>query len=298
MPVLVTKMEQAPPDFSQISGFYGPGAWAAWVITMVASWVPVMQGDHTHNLHFIGYALYTNWAAIDFIRQVNRDPGDNSDCSAAKQARLENTIASIAVMNVGTCQAVGQMLVYIYLVAHKSTPSRHLSAVRRMHLSVGATLPLCIMCFSSLSYYELDINVLMCAILGLCIVAMFTAGVAGYALGDLLSPGPDFSFITFNFYIVMMVCVGMLHAVFSYTTGRAAHVAYLRCMLPSPRCYFVPCAPQRIGEWDQAFTLLVALVFFLYEFGVGMFRLVRSGAAVLVRTLRTPILQMAGHRSR
>ncbi|CAN9186137.1 unnamed protein product [Alternaria alternata] len=109
MPVIVAKMEHASPDFSQISGFYGPGAWAAWVITMVASWIPVIQGDYAHNLHFIGYALYTNWAAIDFTYQINRDLGDKSDFSAAKQVRLENTIASIAVMNVGTCQAVGQM---------------------------------------------------------------------------------------------------------------------------------------------------------------------------------------------
>ncbi|CAN9142400.1 unnamed protein product [Alternaria alternata] len=82
MPVLPARPEQVPPDFSHISGFYGPGAWAAWVITMVASWIPVTQGDYTHNLHFIGYALYTNWAAIDLMRQLNRVLGDQVDLSA------------------------------------------------------------------------------------------------------------------------------------------------------------------------------------------------------------------------
>ncbi|KAF7680148.1 hypothetical protein GT037_001799 [Alternaria burnsii] len=90
MPVIFDKMklvppEQALPDFSQISGFYGPGAWAAWVITMVASWIPVVQGDYTHNLHFIGYAIYTNWAAIDLMSQFNRVLGDNDDLSVVEQ---------------------------------------------------------------------------------------------------------------------------------------------------------------------------------------------------------------------
>jgi hypothetical protein len=298
MPVIVTKMEQAPPDFSQISGFYGPGAWAAWIITMVASWIPVIQGDYTHNLHFIGYALYTNWAAIDFIRQVNRDPGDNSDCSAAKQARLENTIASIAVMNVGTCQAVGQMLVYIYIVEYKSTRNQRLSAVRRMYLSVGSILPLCMICFGSLSYYELEIGVSICLVFGILIVACVAASVAAHALGGHSSPRSIPPHITFHIYLVIMLVVVILSTLPNYTRWRGTHEVYLECMLPGARCYFVPCAPQSIGEWDQAFTLLVALVFFLYEFGAGMFRLVRSGAAVLVKPLRTPILQMAGHRSR
>ena len=55
-------VEYCLTDFQDldISGFYGPGAWMTWCITMVASWVTVLLGDYSQNLHFIVYALYTN----------------------------------------------------------------------------------------------------------------------------------------------------------------------------------------------------------------------------------------------
>jgi hypothetical protein len=38
------------------------------------------------------------------------------------------------------------------------------------------------------------------------------------------------------------------------------------------KCYCVPCAPQSVGERDQAFSLLAALFLFLYEFGSELIR--------------------------
>jgi uncharacterized BrkB/YihY/UPF0761 family membrane protein len=32
-------------------------------------------------------------------------------------------------------------------------------------------------------------------------------------------------------------------------------------------CYFMPCAPQNIKEWDQAFGLLIGIIVFLFEVG-------------------------------
>ncbi|KAI4947981.1 hypothetical protein J4E86_008499 [Alternaria arbusti] len=54
-----------------ISGFYGPGGWAAWCISLIASWAPILLEDDAHNLHLIAYALYMNWAAIDSFRYLS-----------------------------------------------------------------------------------------------------------------------------------------------------------------------------------------------------------------------------------
>jgi len=53
-----------------ISGFYGPGGWAAWCVSLIASWAPILLEDGTHNLHLIAYALYMNWAAMDSFRYL------------------------------------------------------------------------------------------------------------------------------------------------------------------------------------------------------------------------------------
>ncbi|USP78059.1 hypothetical protein yc1106_05333 [Curvularia clavata] len=63
-------MDEPSPDNSEISGFYGPGAWAAWVILLVSSWIPIFLNDYESNTHFIASALYTNWAAIDLLRHL------------------------------------------------------------------------------------------------------------------------------------------------------------------------------------------------------------------------------------
>lgn len=292
MPVIIAKMEQAPSGFSQISSFYGPGAWAAWVITMVASWIPIIHGDYAHNLHFVGYALYTNWAAIDFIYQINRDLGDKSDSSATKQARLENTIASIAVMNVGTCQAVGQMLVYVYMVVFKSTPSKCPSLAQGMYLSVGAVLPLCMICSGPLSYNPsvyLENHLGELLLFGIICLSSLPAGVASYALHNISSPRSVFYHRPMFGYYIYMVAFTVMAITLSIFSSNAmmeeSREAYFRGTQPAARCYFVPCAPQRIGEWDQAFSLLVALVLFLYEFGPGMVRAVKGTQAAYITWL-------------
>jgi len=54
-----------------VSGFYGPGGWAAWCVSLIASWVPILLEDDTYNLHLIAYALYMNWAAMDSFRHLS-----------------------------------------------------------------------------------------------------------------------------------------------------------------------------------------------------------------------------------
>ena len=302
MPVIFDKLEQvppeqAPPDFSQISGFYGPGAWAAWVITMAASWISLIQGDNTHSLHFLGYALYTNWAAIDFLRHVSRVPGYNDDFSAVEQARSKNIVASVAVLNVGIFQAVGQMLVYVFVVAPKSTPGRCSSVARGMYLIVGVILPLGMLCYGLTSYIFFSDSIgrslqtlLLVVIDG---VAVLIAGVASYALYNVSSPililyhHPLLNFYQhplFNCFTHGLILLTSLTLIMLSVSFMDRGPVVFGVTRTAARCYFVPCAPQKIGEWDQAFSLLVAFVLFLYEFGSGMIRAMEKGIQALYRT--------------
>jgi hypothetical protein len=107
-------MDQPTSDVNYISGFYGPGAWAVWVITMIASWISLIQNDYKHNLHFIAYALYTNWAAIDFMRKIAEIPNVKSISKEADTAWLENIAASSAVIYTGVGQAIIQVQICFF----------------------------------------------------------------------------------------------------------------------------------------------------------------------------------------
>lgn len=54
-----------------VSSFYGPGTLAAWCIILISSWIPLLRDDYKNNYHFVGAALYTNWAAIDIFREFH-----------------------------------------------------------------------------------------------------------------------------------------------------------------------------------------------------------------------------------
>lgn len=113
-----------------ISSFYGPGSWAAWVIVMVTSWIPLLQDDHSHNMHFISYALYTNWAAIDALRQQRlrwqmppfRWPTHPANVDAEfEEAFWDVYSVSQAVVIVGTAQACAQLFHFMTEEMHFRT---------------------------------------------------------------------------------------------------------------------------------------------------------------------------------
>ena len=191
---------------------------------MFASWIPLLRDDYTHNLHFMGHAMYTNWATIDFIRHGSQAPSqDWDDLSDQGRARLHNIAASMAVIQLGLYQVSAQ-LVFVSKLLMREPGNRLLKARRLLILLVGALMPFSL---------------------------FLSAYIAPSALG--------------------------------------AWRTLLNSSLPT-RCYFVPCAPQGIREWDQAFSLVVALFLFLYEFGYDMVRIgrraVQGMGTIWQRTVR------------
>jgi hypothetical protein len=67
-------LQTAPPDpigFAQVSGFYGPGTWAGWFLTLCASWVRLVRNKPGFDLNTWLYLLGMNWAAIDLVMHMH-----------------------------------------------------------------------------------------------------------------------------------------------------------------------------------------------------------------------------------
>ncbi|KAK5655541.1 hypothetical protein OQA88_5472 [Cercophora sp. LCS_1] len=114
-----------PPDllgFAQVSGFYGPGAWAAWFIVVIASWVHILfhnqHGNRKLDVNLWIYLLVLNWAAIDLFIQgrsigllYNANLTGEGDPWTQKAARVG---AAMTVVFWGAFHGQTQLLVSAY----------------------------------------------------------------------------------------------------------------------------------------------------------------------------------------
>jgi hypothetical protein len=73
----------AAPDLigiSKVNGWYGPGAWAAWFLTIVGSWCGLLRGSNAKiDLNTGAFLAGMNWAAVDLLRyivQIKHAPTD------------------------------------------------------------------------------------------------------------------------------------------------------------------------------------------------------------------------------
>jgi len=257
-------MSESSPDYSQISGFYGPGTWAAWVITLVTSWIPILRNDHKHNLHYVTYALYTNWASVDLIRQMNQAHQHAKDFGEVDPAHSQNIIAALAVVRVGIFNAWLQIAVCHQMARDQNADTRKNIGRRLWCIIIGSLLPVPVNFLVVPCFHE--------AIAGDVTLGDFIFTVA-VQTGSLMILAQCFAFVDIHrdiltlFYalcrtVVLCAAVwGTFHSSDSFLDNR---------------CYVVPCAPQTIAEMDQAFSLLVALVFLLYEYFGTVFQLARK----------------------
>jgi hypothetical protein len=246
-------------DILQVSGFYGPGTWAAWLITLLASWIPILRNDYTSNLHYISYALYTNWAAIDLMRQTPKYVFRFKDAleNPILISQQEPMAASFAVAGLGAAHAYLQYLVcFRHYDREKRLGNRDTKAViwRIRVILLGIALPAIVAfvaLFGSLLNFEMDSELSMNFQL-----FMYCSTVASVVYGETLF---------WKYFVAGIMSVLYLSRILS--------VAFFP-EVQSWRCYVIPCAPQLIGEWDQAFALFLALFVFVYEFGVESVRFV------------------------
>jgi hypothetical protein len=264
-------MNQPQVDNTQISGFYGPGAWAAWVITMVISWAPIVQRDFTHNLHFIGYALYTNWATIDLMHHMKLALQHQRDSGELEYPQIGNLIASSAVLHIGIYLAISQLVTCLFQSQVLGFEDKSPMIRRQLFLTLGLVLPVSVVCFSVGSTF----NYLVPRMIPLSF--LFGFSVELYSFCDLAGLFIDFKYSAVVTIVHFTIFCFSIKCFILFFLSDVSYIMDESNLIPHKRCYFVPCAPQGIDEWDQVFSLLVALFLFLYEFGLGILNAVKKG---------------------
>jgi hypothetical protein len=277
-PVNVTSDSASKDVFgiSSVSGFYGTGAWAASILALMSSWYAIIWCTAPKgNRDTLPHLLYTNWAAVDLFRQMGNDevmfaplaaavtitfwgllhadlqlllvfirictPG-YSPCSKSTLPFLLFGIAVpsiVLLLFVSGIQGENSDPAYVLVVLPKFTDHKIISAVWVWTFPLVALTTFLSFLFVSLEgeiadvfFEDYPLNVALSTV---------TWGLPFLFFMHSPSSLLGFSIILFG-----------PQSLWGSKSG---------CTV------FKPCAPQSIGEWDQAFTVICALAIFLYELG-------------------------------
>jgi hypothetical protein len=80
-----------PISFAHVSGFYGPGSWAAWLLTICASWIRLFREPRVFDVNMWLYLLGVNWAAIELFKNTR-------ETMALREAGADNWMRNCATI--------------------------------------------------------------------------------------------------------------------------------------------------------------------------------------------------------
>lgn len=330
----------APPDplgISAVSSFYGPGAWAGWFLTAVASYVrflhkPLAKIDPNTWLFLLG----TNWAAIDFFRNIHSLSGPGTIEQKEKGAGIIG--ASLSITFWGNMYALAQLGFVL-----KTSINHDVFYIQRViTLLIGVVLPsaaqtMALFMIEATSYRDtrnmylgdvsfdripfvymdnefcgpiMELGLLsgwiilqfsVIALLGITwrygcshsriratmslvrqlrvrlktlVIVYLAAGLAGVLpttiliYNDTKKPIWVWVLIIYGAPVIapteLVVMVGLCHGwIICFMLTLLFYTITLcetRFRSLSEGCFFMPCAPQSIMEWDQAYALVVGIV--------------------------------------
>jgi hypothetical protein len=328
-----------------VSGFYGPGSWIAYTLTLATSWVAVIRNDQSHNLHHIGYLLYVNWAAIDAIRHSAQAFSEGTESGTRQLNAIESRRAALLVSWWGVCHIALQ-----YTYAHTlnvfanslfkrvsipiSVPRYHRISgdggvsrisdshqnssahnfIRRKSQYLGATRTLGVRRYGRRRRRILELGVLLPAIAGLVESVRLFYQTSGeyepWIYWHTMNPRNRkdsatlyrLNFCTVGLAFLLRTVIQWIDRLFkkSFLIPNAKDVIGLATVglifvgpqftLPLSYIFrllatggaiwtkssvFMPCAPQSLLDWDQAFAAIVSVIMVGYEFGPAAWRRVR-----------------------
>jgi hypothetical protein len=134
----VTALPPDPLGIAQVSGFYGPGAWAAWFLTIIAAWCRILRGsEEKFDLNTWLFLLGMNWAAVDIFRGIHSlrmIQTNHAEYGVEFSKNMGSFGAAFTVVFWGTAHALLQTLVTL--------KSLNCSVHRLLALIIGLILPL------------------------------------------------------------------------------------------------------------------------------------------------------------
>lgn len=324
-PVSTPPTTSDPLGIANVNGFYGNGAWAGWFITLVSSWIGILYKPTTKN-HYDLYLhlLYTNWAAVDIIRQLPALPSLSAEAKPGEPPLFGALAAAFTVAFWGIIHAGFQLHVCIKNSQDRLTGQSARQCFRQRYtiLMYGLLLPssaLTAILFNlsgpseshygktrmvpALYYDGVGEYFHFYAIQGACAIAQWVVVLAilliltewqvitgvdirGLPMVAYFVAVVFFLFSSSNYkWLTLMpwwlppiwfpwiVTNVVLFHLLALIDSPLVMVSYVFQVLGSggkivrKSCFFMPCAPQGIGDWDQAFALLCGLGMFVYEVG-------------------------------
>lgn len=138
-----------PLGISRVNGFYGPGTWADWFLTILASWYRLISNDKKRiDPNTWLYLLATNWAAIDLLRHTRIWEGLLDHGSATEFS--EKKLGSIAAAMMLTWWGIfhGMMQLTFSMKDLGAENPRRQRGYRTITVAIGLLVPIVSLCVS------------------------------------------------------------------------------------------------------------------------------------------------------
>jgi hypothetical protein len=126
-----------PIGFGQVSGFYGPGAWAAWFLALVGSWLGLVKKPHHVDHNTLLYLAGLNWVAVDLLRHMIRL---NSLKQANNPAWMKEA-ASVGAAFIVAWWGLFHALLQLFFCVGPFYDVDYVNMMRRFALMAGSALP-------------------------------------------------------------------------------------------------------------------------------------------------------------
>ena len=134
-------MTTAAPDLlgiANISGVYGPGAWAAWFITGFAAWWRIFaRSEEKMDVNTWAFLFGINWAAVDILRAIHTLRSISPENDAELSSHMGAFGAAFTVVFWGTSHALLQVPITSAVFEYSEYKGQRMKT-----LGVGLILPL------------------------------------------------------------------------------------------------------------------------------------------------------------
>jgi hypothetical protein len=260
------------PPTSQISGFYGPGTWAAWVLALTSSLFALRkQPDNHAALNLIPSILYINWAANDLLKQPHTEESSLELVASASGISLWGVwYLSLVQMVLGAhddCPSCGSKMRTMRLMALLGFLVPFIALIATIFHADGANLNGMLSDGSIINYCLFILNMIGCLSYQIVVARRLAfpqrkRTPSKWSVEDRI----------LGWYFVLSINRGSL----LYTMNVFQYAASLRDVEDYQwTCALKPCGPQSITESDQGFALCCGLLMFAYEVGSDILAYIR-----------------------
>ncbi len=269
-------------DESAVHRLYGPGIWIAWITVLLASWIPIIRNRHSSMFALVGAMLYPNWAAFDLLHHNPDNYGFRYDSVTGKRIFMSLfEPASFPVISVGFLNALVQALVCLHQQRSAAKVSR--PAVYRIWiLRLSLLLPsLALMSYMPHMVREIDPLLPHRPFLGSRRWRYYLLWSIDYVPSFLLwsYSAPLHARFHGSYQLFAYASFGISYAaacaLCSWVVGM--YFLYTGTHWFPQKCFFKPCAPQKLDEPEQVFALCFAVAYVLYEVYQYYVRLTKKG---------------------